>query len=171
MDEKTFRDIITDNASALTAYAHSRCGDAHLAQDVVQEVFLKFLDDFQNVKNPKAWLYKSCRNKLIDAYRKNKDANLGGSDVLEFLPDIKEIPPEKMERAELYESLFDAIKLLKTDEAEIINLRYFGELSYMEIAKVLEINPINAGVKLKRATDSLRKIMEGGDTPRQGAKL
>ena len=170
MDEKSFRDIVSDNASALTAYAYSRCGDMHLAQDVVQEVFLKFLDDFKNVKNPKAWLYKSCKNKLIDTFRQNKGAHVG-SEILEILPDIKEIPHEKMERTELYESLFDAINLLKNDEAEIINLRYFGELSYMEIAKVLEINPINAGVKLKRAMDSLRKIMDADKDSKQGAEL
>ncbi len=56
-------------------YLVHRAADAHLADDLVQEVFLKAMrhgDAFCTLENPRAWLYEVARNTLIDHTRREK---------------------------------------------------------------------------------------------------
>lgn len=80
----------------LFRWAKFKISDAHLAEDLVQEVFLVAADNIEKFKNessPKTWLFKILNNKLVDQYR---------------IKTSKKIYP--MEKAMLFEvtdSLFD----------------------------------------------------------------
>lgn len=56
----------------LYRWAKFKISDGHLAEDLVQEVFLVAADNFEKFKNessPKTWLFKILNNKLVDQYR------------------------------------------------------------------------------------------------------
>jgi RNA polymerase sigma-70 factor (ECF subfamily) len=57
----------------LYRYAHSKTGDRHIAEDLVQDAFLGALQSAQKkavIENQKSWLFSILRNKIVDYYRK-----------------------------------------------------------------------------------------------------
>lgn len=63
----------------LYRWAKFKISDAHLAEDLVQEVFLVAADNIEKFKNessPKTWLFKILNNKLVDQYRKKTSTNI-----------------------------------------------------------------------------------------------
>ncbi len=80
----------------LYRWAKFKISDAHLAEDLVQEVFLVALnniDKFKNESSPKTWLFKILNNKLVDQYR--------------IKTNKKMYPMEETQLVEITESLFD----------------------------------------------------------------
>ena len=70
-----FRDAIVDAIPTLRAFAISLCGDATLANDLVQETLLKAWahhDKFQEGTNLKAWLFTILRNTYFSEFRKSR---------------------------------------------------------------------------------------------------
>jgi len=73
--------------SELRNYLRHRTGDAHLADDLLQEVFVKAMQrgkDFCSLDNSRAWLFQVARNALIDQHR------LGGN-VVELPEDMPQM--------------------------------------------------------------------------------
>lgn len=159
MDEREFRHIVNENAAPLTAYAFAICSDIHTAQDAVQETFMQYLKSCGGVQNIRPWLYRVCRNKLIDGFKASGARPAAPLENLN-VPSEERNASENLQREEVHEALFAAIARLKEGEAEILNLKYFGEMSYEEIAEVLGISVSNVGVRLVRALESLKKIMK-----------
>jgi RNA polymerase sigma-70 factor (ECF subfamily) len=80
----------------LYRWAKFKISDAHLAEDLVQEVFLIASDNFEKFKNessPKTWLFRILNNKLVDQYRVKTNR--------------KVYPMEETQLVEITESLFD----------------------------------------------------------------
>jgi len=85
--------LYRDHHEALTAYLNSRCHDAVLVADVVQDTYLKlyaFLTAGKELTNPKSWLFRVAQNMLFDHYRKN------GTTV--HLPDQELVATEQTDR-------------------------------------------------------------------------
>jgi len=61
----------------LQNYLHHRLGDSQLAVDLLQDIFVKAMQQgngFCNLDNPRAWLFQVARNALVDHFRLTKDA-------------------------------------------------------------------------------------------------
>lgn len=74
----------------LRNYLRHRAGDAHLADDLLQEVFVKAMQQgkqFCALDNSRAWLFQVARNALIDQHRL-------GRDVLELPGEVAQAEPE-----------------------------------------------------------------------------
>jgi RNA polymerase sigma-70 factor (ECF subfamily) len=127
------------------------------SEEVVQESFLKlWAQEYPKFEDyyPKAWLYKVGRNLAIDYLRKNKRLDLDN--------DLENI----LGRPCVSESLFDASvimqeigKLPKTQQ-EVLLLRFGKELSYKEIAEILNITTTNVGVKIHESIQLIREILD-----------
>ena len=62
--------------SELRNYLHHRLGDSHLAVDLLQDVFVKAMQQgggFCNLDNPRAWLFQVARNTLVDHQRLRRE--------------------------------------------------------------------------------------------------
>ncbi len=62
--------------SELRAYLVHRLGNSHLAEDLLQEVFIKAMrqgDGFCSLDNPRAWLFQVARNAIIDHQRLHRE--------------------------------------------------------------------------------------------------
>jgi len=80
----------------LYRWAKFKISDSHLAEDLVQEVFLVAADNiekFRNQSTPKTWLFKILNNKLVDQYRIKTNSKVH--------------PMEERQLFELTDSLFD----------------------------------------------------------------
>lgn len=136
---------------------------AALSEDLVQNLFyrmIKYKHTFVGDGQFTTWMYYLARNVITDHYRKksrlvyNDDINDTGKGLVE----------EKMADTDIIKTqqnneLKYALSKLNEDAREVIVLSKYQELSYKEIADILETTEGNVKVKVHRAISELRKIM------------
>jgi RNA polymerase sigma-70 factor (ECF subfamily) len=135
-------------------YAIWLCKNRALAEDLVQETFLRAwrsLDSLLNDKAAKAWLFTILRRenaRLYERYRPEL-VDIDGQSIAES--DENE-PDFKMDR----ELLINGIKRLEPDYREPLLLQVIGGFSGKEIAEILELNNNTVMTRLFRARAKLK---------------
>ena len=144
-----------------------RTGNENDAEDITIQTFSKAFDKIHTY-NPdyefKTWLIAISKNIHVDLLRKQKSQISNTFDTNEnddFYDVIDESPsPEdKLITEQNLAKLLRDIKKLKPHYQEVINLRYFNELSYNEISAQLDEPINNIKVKLLRAKKLLAEII------------
>ncbi|MGI8783899.1 MAG: RNA polymerase sigma factor [Acidobacteriota bacterium] len=147
------------------------------AEELTQEIFLKVyqqLDAFDaGTGSLQNWILKVGRNLIIDNYRRTKwEKNVAGSEALETL-DFP-MPSTRGPEVSLYDGersgiILEGLERLTPELKEAVILRDLEELSYHEIADILEIpegtvkSRINRGrIELARLLGSRRKDLTMG---------
>lgn len=145
------------------------------AQDISQECFLRAYKMLRSYKTDSAfstWIYRICQNLIFDFYRKNKkiktvslsvsvsvsDINDGDDGELKEkdIADIESEPSEQIIRAEKIEKIREIINSLPEDLSEIIILRDLKNISYAQIAEMLDIEIGTVKSRLNRAREKLK---------------
>ncbi len=149
-------------------YAYWLCKNSALAEDLVQETFLRAwrsLDSLQNDKAAKAWLFTILRRenaRLYERYRPDivdiEDQSIADSDDNE--------PDQRLDRRMLHE----AIATLDKDYREPLLLQVIGGFSGKEIADILDLNNNTVMTRLFRARGKLKQffIPDGVDIESDG---
>lgn len=144
-----------------------RTQNEYEAEDISIQSFSKAfdkIDTFKEEYNFKTWLIQISKNIHIDLLRK-KNASIRSKtttevdDVVYKIIDDTPTPEDKLITEQNLAQLLRYIKQLKPHYQEIINLRYFQELSYKEISEVLDEPMNNVKVKLLRARKLLAEII------------
>lgn len=137
-------------------YVFSFCHNRALAEDLVQEAYMRAIRSIDEEKNSfKFWLFKVCRNLYFDTLRKNKKVEAITSDM----PSNESLVDDVIQKDE-YLALYKAISLLKDDFREIVRLYYFDSMSVKEIASIVDESVDNVKIKLYRARLKLKDILE-----------
>jgi RNA polymerase sigma-70 factor (ECF subfamily) len=153
-------------------------------EEICQEVFLsviKSLNSFQGDSHFQTWLFRIAANKARD-YRERQHAAKrgGGQSPLSLQAEDPETglsidPPSQapspdvdLLNAEEGELVRVALDQMEAPCREIIELRYFGDLSYEELSVELQLNPKTVSSRLSKCLDRLeavaRKIFSGEKT-------
>jgi len=142
------------------------------ADDLTIEAFgkaFKRLEQYSPQFAFSTWLFKIATNNTIDFLRKQKnntysiDKAFEGDDCSEMMFEIKSdalTPEEKIIRKEKLKHMRFVVEKLKPRYRQLIELRYFEELSYDEIAAKLEMPLGTVKAQLFRAKDLLQEIMK-----------
>jgi RNA polymerase sigma-70 factor (ECF subfamily) len=115
-------------------------GSQDEAEDVVQEVFLRVLNNDTQPVNFRAWVYKIARNRCLDVIR-SRGRRVDDQDM----PDASRIDAEltgcltRLIRREQQAHLKRALAELPENQREVLHLRYAENLSRIEISEVLDI--------------------------------
>ena len=135
------------------------------AEDITIQTFSKAFDKINTYNDSyvfKTWLITISKNIHIDLVRKRKknilDTRGNGEAIKKMLDDAPTIEDLLIQEQNLADLLRD-IKKLKPHYQEVINLRYFNELSYADIAEKLNDPINNVKVKLLRAKKLLAEII------------
>lgn len=140
----------------LLAYAAHMCGSKELAQDLVQEAFVKALMNGQTVEDlspskQRAWLYRTLKNLFFDRYRRaileNEYTQSWRSEYIED-PGI-----QRIENAMLLQSI-------PSQDRAIFQLRYFDGYSAEEISHMMNLPPGTVRSKLSRCRKVLKQNLE-----------
>lgn len=85
LDKKTrdFTEVYTDYFTYVYSAVYSRLGNAHDAQDICQEVFIRFYDKYEEVENPRKWLLGAIRNVLLEFYRRKSGKEHAAGDLFD----------------------------------------------------------------------------------------
>lgn len=147
------------HAVMLHRYALLLCKGEESARDAVQEAFLRYLiavSEGQDVRNPRAWLFRVVRNHLLDAIKSGRSKCEIAMTELPEASDRRDNPEQTLEGAELRQRL---LGVLSPRELDCIRLRVEG-LQYEEIADVLSIRCGTVGAVLARAQKKILLEMQ-----------
>jgi RNA polymerase sigma-70 factor (ECF subfamily) len=159
-----------DYLDGLYGYAMVLSRNSAEAEDLVQETCLRALrgmDGLRSGDSAKSWLFTILRNIWLNQLRHRRTApdvvelDSDGSRPIEpadTTQDPHSIYASKVER----EQVRSAIQQLPVEYREIIILREYEELSYQEIAAVLECPPGTVMSRLARARARLRELLPAG---------
>jgi len=149
----------------LYRFLNSKCKNDYEAEDLTIKTFSKAFDKLDQY-NPKYafknWLLTIASNLHIDYIRSQKN-NLKEVDIekdhIIVIADITPTAEDKLIQEQHLASLLKMIKQLKPNYREVINLRYFQEYSYKEIAEELNESLSSVKVKLLRARKLLSELI------------
>lgn len=144
-----------------------RVKNEHEAEDITIESFSKAFDKIDTFKEDfefATWIITISKNIQIDkSRRKNAGLQLQSTDSNEDqvnkIPDDAPTPEDKLITKQNLAELLSYIKQLKPHYQMVINLRYFQEMSYLEIAEELKEPLNNIKVRLLRARKLLAEII------------
>jgi RNA polymerase sigma-70 factor (ECF subfamily) len=145
----------------LLRFAWSLCRDAALAQDAVQDAWLKIARGIRRIDDPRAfrgWIYHAVRWRVLDLLKRAERRGLD-LDQAKGLVDLQ----AEVEQRDRGLDLGAAIEALPEAERESLRLFYLHGLSIDEIAVVQEIAPGTVKSRLHRARNQLRRHFEGDD--------
>lgn len=158
--EEAVQQLFELYADEIFRYARLMLQDDYLAEDVVQEVFIRVLrswDKFREDANAKTWLWSIARNCLYDAFRERKRnsryfANQEVEDVHLTTP---------------FESLLEleeSIYALKENQRQVFILRCIQDLSVSDTASILGWTEAKVKTTLHRAIHRLKITLQEPDT-------
>lgn len=145
--------LYRQHGAALLLFAVSICGERSRAQDVVQQVFLKFVEtgSLRNAADAKSYVFTSVRNAAINE-SKSRRRNVSIDDEQIWFE-----PPSRDYAAEL--SLRHALQALPDDQREAVVLHVWDDLTFAQIAEVLGINASTAASRYRYGLAKLRELM------------
>jgi RNA polymerase sigma-70 factor (ECF subfamily) len=143
-------------------------------EEICQETFLSVVRNLNSFKGRSAfqtWLLRIAANKAMDYREKTRAAKRGGSAVHMSIDSVSQDgerptdPPSRnpgpdalLQNAETYRLVRESLDRLGDPCREIIELRYYGDLSYDEIAAELRLNPKTVSSRLSKCLDRLTII-------------
>lgn len=136
------------------------------AEDVAQEVFVKAylsLAGFKGTSKFSTWLYSIAHTTAISHLRKHRPDTLFVEDeqLAGYIDSKGSVGAEHIANTKTISvAVNEAIKLLPVDDAEIITLFYLAEQSIEEIAVIVGIHANTVKVKLHRARQKMKEIVE-----------
>lgn len=151
-------------------YVLKRLENEEDAGELTTDIFAKALFKINQFKSKgfpfSSWLFQIARNEIIDFYRKNQASKYirVSDNELKYLVDGSEENLELALNKEIQiKEVLSSLKLLKDEELELIELRYFEDRSFKEIAEILNSNETNIRVKTHRVIAKLKTILKTND--------
>jgi RNA polymerase sigma-70 factor (ECF subfamily) len=146
-------------------------------EEICQETFLtviKHLNTFEGNCQFQTWLFRIAANKARDYRDKQNAAKRGGGqailplhardgdDALPIDPPSRAPSPDAaLLKAEQLTMVGEAVEQMDLPCREVIELRYFADLSYDEIAAALTLNPKTVSSRLSKCLDKLEVLVQG----------
>ncbi len=147
-----------------------RTKDEYEAEEITIQTFSKAFDKIGTYKEQykfSTWLITISKNIHIDLVRKRESSIRSQitrkEDGVYKIPDENPTPEDALIKEQNLAQLLRYIKMLKPHYQEMINLRYFQEMSYKEMEKTLDEPMNNVKVKLLRARRLLADIIQKGE--------
>jgi RNA polymerase sigma-70 factor (ECF subfamily) len=161
-DEEAFAALFHKHKNLVYKTAYLMLGSADEAEDALQEVFLKVhksLSTFQPSKGAfTTWLHRITVNHCLNRRRKRRIFALSLDEISPTSLTSHSPSPESKLAEE--EAVQQALKRLSEKQRTVAILRYYWELSYAEIAQILDIPVGTVKSRLNLALKTLRKELE-----------
>ena len=179
-DADAFEQLLLEHQKNVYNLCYRMAGNPDDAMDLSQETFLRAwrcLDQYQFASAFSTWLYRLCSNICIDFLRRRRrqqtvpltfeDAD--GEEQTYAVPDERPLPEEQVELKLTHETLAAAMAQLLPEHRAVLQLRVVNEMSYEQIADVLDIQIGTVKSRLSRARNQLKKILERGNLSRRAS--
>lgn len=157
-EAQTFVHLVEQYQTALLRICYVYLQDRSLAEDAVQETFLKAFKSMRSFRgdcSEKTWLMRIAINTCHDTKRSGWFRHTDRRITPELLPEPEAAPSE--------EGVQVAVEIMELPPKlrEVVLLYYYQNLSVQEIAQALGITHSSVSNRMKRARDKLREAMKG----------
>jgi RNA polymerase sigma-70 factor (ECF subfamily) len=165
-DEEACEALVRQYQERVFALISRMTGDPDRVEDIAQEVFLKAfrsLKSFRGGSRFYTWLYRITVNTVLNTMRsqgRRQETSLDALGGLEVQADADMEPAEVTARLELARRVREAIDQLEEPYRVIIYLRELEDLSYEEIAEVVELPVGTVKSRLFRARQHLKGLLQ-----------
>jgi len=160
-EEDAWRDIVNAYSARVFGLIRSQCGNADLSEEITQSVFCTMAEKIGGYTERgrfESWLFRIAINRLRDEMRRRKrharpvedEKLVGMAGAADDEPPNDPVGPELL-------GLRRAMERLSDVERKILHLRHYGELSFKQIAEILE-QPL--GTVLARQHRALKKLRD-----------
>jgi len=155
---EAFAALVEQFEKTALAVAYAACGDANQAADVVQEAFLRAwqrLRELQHERKFGPWLCTIVRNIATDSRRRRRATR-----------DVQDVADETsaVEKFDQSDQIAWALRRLDELSRTIVVLRYYEDLSSIEIAELVGSTPAAVDMRLSRARRTLRDVLSESRT-------
>lgn len=169
-----FEVLLNRYQTAMITFCYSFVRDYALAEDLAQETFLRVFraaKSYRPMAKFTTWLYKIAANLCINALKKGKlrrtlslDQPAGldadGSRLVEKVASDDPQPLTEVENKELQGILRAAINQLPDEQRSTLTLIEYHYLNYREVAEILGVTVSAIKMRVKRARENLREMLE-----------
>ncbi|MBP9761418.1 MAG: RNA polymerase sigma factor [Candidatus Magasanikbacteria bacterium] len=164
-DRESFGLLVERYEAKMTRYARRFLFDVDEVQDVVQDVFIKAYVNLKSLDTKRRfspWLYRIAHNEFVNTLKKKKREKVSFLNLDVFFPHLKspDILETDIDRKDIQETINLHLGEIDPKYREPLILYYMEELDYKEIAEVLHVPVSTVGVRLGRAKNMLKKIVE-----------
>ena len=164
-DRSAFEQLVLRHQELVFSLAYKLTGNREMANDVAQEAFIrawKAIEKFRGDSTFSTWIYRITVNTAWTLRKKAKKHNtLNIDDTYEpIVIDEKKDPEMVAINSDLSSVLSKALNNLPVEQRIIVELKNIEGRSHKEIAEYLDISVTAAKVRLHRAHQKLRSILE-----------
>ncbi len=163
-DQTAYMTLVSPFRERLFRKAVSMVKDADDAEDIVQDALIsgyKSIQNFRAEAGVYTWLYRIVVNKskdLLSKKKRGREKPMDDTGDNQFV-DEREGYEKKLELSEESLYLMDKIALLEESYKQVLELRYFENLSYNEIAEIMECNVGTVKSRLFKAKEFLKHLI------------
>ncbi len=154
-NHKAFNVLVLTYQKPLLRFAYTLCNDSELANDAVQDCWIKTSKNLHRLKDPRAfksWLYRMVKWRTTDLLRVRVNHNT----LIKNEPNAAEYIDSSVQSTDQSE-LMSAINRLPVLEKEIIRLFYLDEMKVAEIGIILDIPIGTVKSRLSRARKRIKQ--------------
>jgi RNA polymerase sigma factor (sigma-70 family) len=150
--------VLLDNHARFLAFLERRVGSRDDAEDILQEAFVRSLDrapSLHDSESATTWFYRVLRNAITDHFRR-QDSRGRALDRFATETEVTESPDNGLE-AMVCACVLSLVETLKPEYGAAIRRVDLDGTSVRSYAEEAGITPSNAGVRLHRAREALRR--------------
>lgn len=169
-DKSAISILIERHSKRVLDYIRMMVRNNEIADDIFQETFIKvvrFIDDGRYTDNGKflSWVLRIAHNQVIDHFRQTKQQNNlseadAGYDILNTKKFADNTVEDKMVSQQIENDLRKLVENLPEEQKEVVMMRYFGDLSFKEIAEQTNVSINTALGRMRYALINLRKMIK-----------
>ncbi len=167
-DKEAFGVLIERYEDKLTRYIRRFTQVNDDVSDVLQVIFIKAytnLQGFDTSRSFNSWIYRIAHNESVNHLKKKGSEKVSFIDFDTMLPHLfaDEETDTEAQKEETKRILESSLKNISPKYREVLILYYYDDLSYEEIAEVLQIPTSTVGVRIKRGKDALKKVLDSNN--------
>jgi RNA polymerase sigma factor (sigma-70 family) len=151
--------VLVDQHARFLAFLERRVGSRDLAEDILQEAFVRSLDQVDSIRKTDsavAWFYRVLRNAITDHFRR-QDTQARAFDRMATEAQVGEAAIDEDLEAVICQCVVSLVDTLKPEYARALRRVDLDGMSVRSYAEETGITAGNAGVRLHRARMALRK--------------
>lgn len=157
----TLEELFAALESPLLSYAVRLAGQLSVAEDIVQEAFMRLHEQFNEVREPRRWLYRTVHNRALNYRREaQRTVPLDGEADEEARPPVETVDPQPLPDEQI--ARWEGIGLVRLSlegldkrSREVVRLKFSEGLSYKEISSRTGLTIGHVGYLLHHAIKSI----------------
>ncbi|MDR1814699.1 MAG: sigma-70 family RNA polymerase sigma factor [Tannerella sp.] len=169
-NNSAFDVLLSRYQKSIHSYIYYIVHNQELTEDIFQETFLKVIMTIKQGRYTengkfKAWIMRIAHNLIIDTFRQERNENAISNDEVEvdLFNDMKLCDnniEDEMVQEQVYEDVRKLVRHLPDNQREVVEMRYYQDLSFKEIADLTGVSINTALGRMRYAILNMRRMAE-----------